>query len=133
VRSSQPGRAGARVLIVGDDASVTHGFSRVLRLAGCEVWAAPGLEEGLSLARCHAPDALIVDLRSPLPISLDFGHAVRALPGLACLPIAIVTGDLAHPAPTGESGRAMEVHYRPLWLAELVDLAKGLLVVPVGS
>ena len=130
VRSSQPGCAGARVLIVGDDASVTHEFSRLLRLAGCEVWAAASMHTGLPLALSHAPDALVVDLRSPLPVSIGFGTAVRALPGLARLPIAIVTGDFAHQAAADPHPPTMTVYYRPLWLSERVELAKHLLTVP---
>ena len=82
-----------RVLIVDDDVSVTDTFSRMLRLEGYEVWAAHSADEGLTLAQTHQPHAIILDLRMPLTSGLQFLRAIRAIPGLAHTPVAIVTGD----------------------------------------
>lgn len=133
MRSSQPGLSGARVLIVGDDASVTDRVSRVLRLAGCAVWAAPSLDLGLAHARAHTPDVLLIDVRSPLAISLSFARELRTLPGFASRPVAIVTGDLRYRPAPDEVPHAVDVHYRPLWVDDLVALATGLLTVPVRT
>ena len=117
-----------RILIVDDDAGVTATFARMLRLEGFEVRAAPSAYQGLALAQAHQPHAILLDLRSPLVSGLQFLRAVRALPGLRDTPVAIVTGDYyvddAHTQEIAALGA--ELRYKPLWLDELVSLARGL-------
>ena len=122
-----------RVLIVDDDVSVTDTFSRMLRLEGYEVWAALSADEGLSLAQTHRPDAVILDLRMPLTSGLQFLRAIRAIPGLTSTPVAIVTGDYYLDDAQSNEIRELgaELRYKPLWLEELVTLARELLNIPV--
>lgn len=131
--SSRESTTAARVLIVDDDVSVTDTFSRMLRLEGYEVWAAHSADEGLTLAQAHRPHAVILDLRMPLTSGLQFLRAIRAIPGLINTPVAIVTGDYHL-----DEAQAAEIHalgadlrYKPLWLEELVTLARELLSSPV--
>ena len=121
----------ARVLIVDDDASVTDAFARRLRLDGFEVWSARSVDEGLNLARIHQPHAIVLDLRSPVASALGFLRSLRALPGLVNVPVAIVTGDYYLDEPQEHELQALgaQLHYKPLWLGELVTLARDLLVV----
>ena len=123
----------ARILIVDDDTSVTDTFSRILRLEGYEVWAALSADGGLSLARAHRPHAVILDLRMPLTNGLRFLRAVRAISGLTTTPVAIVTGDYHLDEAQAAEIRALgaELRYKPLWLEELVTLARELLALPV--
>ena len=125
--------AAPRVLIVDDDVAVTDTFSRTLRLEGYEVWAALSAEEGLSLAQTHRPNAVILDLRMPLTSGLQFLRAVRAIPGLTSTPVAIVTGDYALDDGQQDEIKALgaELRFKPIWLEELVTLARELLDVPV--
>ncbi len=122
-----------RVLIVDDDVSVTDTFSRMLRLEGYEVWAALSADEGMTLAQKHRPHAIILDLRMPLTSGLQFLRAIRAMAGLTHTPVAIVTGDYyldeAQAAEIKTLGA--ELRYKPLWLEELVTLARELLQIPV--
>ena len=122
-----------RVLIVDDDVSVTDTFSRMLRLEGYEVWAALSADEGMTLAPKHRPHAIILDLRMPLTSGLQFLRAIRAMAGLTHTPVAIVTGDYyldeAQAAEIKTLGA--ELRYKPLWLEELVTLARELLQIPV--
>jgi len=122
-----------RVLIVDDDVSVTDTFSRMLRLEGYEVWAALSADEGLSLAQTHHPNAVILDLRMPLTSGLQFLRAIRAIPGLTNTPVAIVTGDYYLDDAQSNEIRELgaELRYKPLWLEELVTLARELLDSPV--
>jgi CheY-like chemotaxis protein len=123
------------VLIVGDDVSVTDAFSRALRLDGYEVWASPSAAEGLALARAHLPDVLVVDLRTTLDVSLRLARAIRSIAGSNDVPlsIAIATGDYAVPLDPAElAALGVEVHYRPVWLDELVGLARDRLAIPSG-
>ena len=119
----------ARVLIVDDDSSVTDTVSRMLRLEGHEVWAALSAQEGLKLAQTHRPTAVIVDLRSPLGTSMDLVRTLKAMPHLARTPMAIVSGDY-YPTPdhlAELSTLGVDLRFKPLWLDELVALARRLL------
>lgn len=118
----------ARVLIVDDDVSVTDTFSRMLRLEGYEVWAALSADEGLALAQTHHPDAIILDLRMPLTSGLQFLRAIREIPGLTHTPVAIVTGDyyLDEAQSSEIESLQAQLRYKPLWLEELVTLARQL-------
>ena len=123
----------SRILIVDDDVSVTDTFSRMLRLEGYEVWAALSADEGLTLAQAHQPHAVILDLRMPLTSGLQFLRAIRAIPGLTSTPVAIVTGDYYLDEAQSAEIKALnaELRYKPLWLEELVTLARELLNAPV--
>jgi two-component system OmpR family response regulator len=121
------------VLIVDDDVSVTDLFSRMLRLEGFEVWAAHSADEGLGLARTHRPHAVILDLRMPLTSGLQVLRSLRAIPGLQQTPVTIVTGDyfLAESQASEIRSLGAEVRFKPLWLDELVTLARDMLQIPV--
>ena len=122
-----------RVLIVDDDGATADSFSRTLRLEGYEVWAALSAEEGLSLAQTHQPHAIVLDLRMPLTSGLQFLRAIRAIDGLATTPVAIVTGDYGLEDEVRDEIRALgaELWFKPIWIEELVTLARELLRVPV--
>jgi two-component system, OmpR family, response regulator len=131
--SPSAAKPAARILIVDDDVSVTDTFSRMLRLEGYEVWAALSADEGLTLAQAHGPHAVILDLRMPLTSGLQFLRAIRAIPGLTSTPVAIVTGDYYLDDAQAAEIKALgaELRYKPLWLEELVTLARELLNTPV--
>ena len=122
-----------RVLIVDDDSSTADSFSRTLRLEGYEVWAALSAEEGLALAQTHQPHAIVLDLRMPLTSGLQLLRAIRAIPGLATTPVAIVTGDYGLDDEMRDEIGALgaELRFKPIWIEELVTLARELLRVPV--
>jgi CheY-like chemotaxis protein len=122
-----------RVLIVDDDPATADSFSRTLRLEGYEVWAALSAEEGLSLAQTHQPNVIVLDLRMPLTSGLQLLRAIRAIPGLASTPVAIVTGDYGLEDEMRDEIKALgaELRFKPIWIEELVTLARELLRVPV--
>jgi CheY-like chemotaxis protein len=122
-----------RVLIVDDDPATADTFSRTLRLEGYEVWAGLSAEEGLSLAQTHQPNVIVLDLRMPLTSGLQLLRAIRAIPGLSSTPVAIVTGDYGLEDEMRDEIRALgaELRFKPIWIEELVTLARELLRVPV--
>lgn len=122
-----------RVLIVDDDPATADSFSRTLRLEGYEVWAALSAEEGLSLAQLHQPNVIVLDLRMPLTSGLQLLRAIRAIPGLASTPVAIVTGDYGLDDDVRDEIKALgaELRFKPIWIEELVTLARELLRVTV--
>lgn len=125
--------AAPRVLIVDDDVGVTDLFSRTLRLEGYEVWAAQSADEALNLARLHRPHAVILDLRMPLTSGVQLLRSIRGIAGLSHTPVAIVTGDYYMGQAQIDEIRSLgaELRYKPLWLDELVTLARELLTAPV--
>ena len=68
------------------------------------------------------------DLRMPLTSGLQFLRAIRAIPGLTNTPVAIVTGDYYLDETQAAEIQALgaELRYKPLWLEELVTLAREL-------
>ena|SRR5688572_6636011 len=122
------GRSFARILLVSDDPTVSDSCARALRLDGYEVWAAVSADDGLRLAHAHTPHAVVLDVRTSLPRALGVARALRELPLLTGTSIAIVSGDL-HPtadALVELSALGAQLRYKPLWLDELVALARSL-------
>ena len=116
------------ILIVDDDPSVTDTFSRLLQLEGFTVYAAVSPESGLRIAADKHPDAIILDLRMPILSGLQFLQHLRKTPALRHTPVAIVTGDYFVDDGTTSQIEALgaSVLFKPLWLEDLVALARGL-------
>ena len=124
-----PGTATRAILIVDDDSAVAETFSRMLRLEGYEVVTALEPEKGLELAASLNPSAIILDMRMPIINGLQFLRTVRNTEGLADVPVAIVTGDYFMGEPVIAELRALgaTVRFKPLWLEDLVSLARSLI------
>ena len=117
------------ILIIDDDPSVTETFERMLRLEGYHVVTALSAEVGLSQAERCKPQAIILDLRMPLVDGLQFLRMLRAKDNLQTMPVAIVTGDyfLDDAVSRELRGLGAEVRFKPLWLEDLLALARNLL------
>lgn len=116
------------ILIVDDDTSVTDTFARILKLEGFQVATAVSAQAGLELADNILPDGILLDLRMPITSGLQFLRALRARPHLAGVPVAIITGDyfLAEPIQTELELLHATVKFKPMWLEDLVALARTL-------
>src|SRR5437867_3221289 len=103
----------------------------MLRLEGYQVNTAATAETGLDAAQLSPPDAIIVDLHMPLVDGLGFLRRLRTQEAQRNTPVAIVTGDyfLDEAVSTELKALGAEVKYKPLWLEELVSLARTLLEV----
>lgn len=123
--------AAATILIVDDDEGVTETFARMLRLEGYAVRTAVSAETGLREAESAQPDAIILDLRMPLVDGLGFLRRLRETEGSHDTPVAIVTGDYFLEDDIFAELRALgaELRFKPLWLEDLVGLARNLLKV----
>jgi two-component system, OmpR family, response regulator len=122
-------RSPAKILIVDDDEGVTQTFARMLRLEGYQVRTAVSAETGLREAEHSHPDAIILDLRMPLVDGLGFLRRLRAHDQQRTTPVAIVTGDyfLDETVATELQQLGAELKFKPLWLEDLVGLARFLL------
>ena len=121
-------RSAQVILIVDDDPGVIETFSRLLRLEGFSVFTAVSPEDGLDIAVDKHPDAIILDLRMPLLSGLQFLRHLRKTATLRHTPVAIVTGDYFIDDGTKSEIEALgaSVLFKPLWLDDLVALARGL-------
>jgi DNA-binding response OmpR family regulator len=119
----------SKILIVDDDEGVTQTFARMLRLEGYQVRTAVNAERGLQEAEQSRPDAIILDLRMPLVDGLGFLRRLRAQVDQRSTPVAIVTGDyfLDDAVSTELRELGAELRFKPLWLEDLVGLARNLL------
>ena len=122
------------VLVADDDELVRQRLDRFFTARGFQVECAESGEPVIArLKDPPRPSLLILDLRMPLTSGLQFLRAIRAIPGLTNTPVAIVTGDYylddAQSNEIKELGA--ELRYKPLWLEELVTLARELLNIPV--
>lgn len=117
-----------RILVIDDDQTVADTFSRMLTLEGFEVATAADAERGLALAEEAQPDAIILDLRMPVVSGLQFLRTIRTRPHLVEVPVAVVTGDYFLGESTALELKALgaSVRFKPLWLEDLVALAKAL-------
>ena len=119
----------ASILIVDDDEGVTQTFARMLQLEGYEVYTAMNAEMGLREAAATSPDAIILDLRMPILDGLAFLRRLRANDRHRHVPVAIVTGDYFLDDSTSDELRQLgaRLKFKPLWLEDLVGLARTLL------
>ena len=125
------GQTTSKILIVDDDEGVTQTFARMLRLEGYQVRTAVSAEKGLAEAQASHPDAIILDLRMPLMDGLSFLRRLRAHDEQRATPVAIVTGDYFLDDAVSNELLALgaELRFKPLWLEDLVGLARNLLKV----
>ncbi len=123
------GTATRTILIVDDDRAVVDTFARMLKLEGFNVATAISPETGLELAQTVRPDAIILDLRMPLVNGVQFLRHIRSKEHLMEVPVAIVTGDYFLGESTAAELKALgaSVRFKPLWLEDLVALARTLL------
>src|SRR5438270_2000645 len=119
------------ILIVDDDEGVTQTFARMLKLEGFQVRTAINAESGLKLANESQPNAIILDLRMPLVDGLGFLRRLRSQDDQRETPVAIVTGDYFLEDAVANELRELgaELRFKPLWLEDLVGLARNLLRV----
>jgi len=117
------------ILIVDDDQGVAHTFARMLKLEGYRVRTATSPENGLRESVTSRPDAIILDLRMPVIDGLEFLRRLRSNEERHGIPVAIVTGDyfLDEAVSTELKALGARIDFKPLWLEDLVDLARVLL------
>ena len=123
--------AASTILIVDDDEGVTQTFARMLKLEGFQVRTAINAETGLKVANESQPNAIILDLRMPLVDGLGFLRRLRSQDDQRSTPVAIVTGDYFLEDSVANELRELgaELRFKPLWLEDLVGLARNLLRV----
>lgn len=81
----------ATILVVDDEAHITHVVSLKLRNAGYTVLTAADGEEGFESAVQHRPDLIITDLQMPYLTGLEMARRLRQTKETAEIPVIILT------------------------------------------
>ncbi|MDQ1359412.1 MAG: hypothetical protein QOG44_3785 [Acidimicrobiaceae bacterium] len=89
--STGPARAGPPVLVVDDDEAVALLCRLFLERDGFSVFSAGDGAEGLSLARTHAPVAIVLDFMLPDMDGMEVLHALRADPVTDTIPVVLLS------------------------------------------
>lgn len=116
------------VLVVDDDEVTTQTFARMLRLDGFDVETAVGASGACRAVDGEQFDAIVLDLRMPQTDGLAFLRDLRSREAYRRVPVAIVTGDYFVDDCTRQEIDALhaELHFKPMWLDDLVALVHSL-------
>ena len=115
-----------RILVIDDDPNVTNTLRRGLAYEGFAVDAAATGRQGLSIARDHAPDLVILDLMLPELDGFQVLDRLRAAD--ADLPVLMLTArDQAADQVRGFEAGADDYVVKPFSFAVLVARVKALL------
>ena len=79
------------ILVIDDDAAARDLLQRLLRREGYNAIVATSGQEGLDLARAHAPDAILLDVRMPEMNGWEVLSRLKSDPDLANIPVVMVT------------------------------------------
>ena len=79
----------AQILIIDDDRDILRMMEFTLNRAGHQSITTTSGNQGLEIVQSNPPDLVIADIMMPEMTGYDFTRRVRALPGLAELPILI--------------------------------------------
>jgi DNA-binding response OmpR family regulator len=88
-----------RLLLVDDDPVILRLLQVNFRLEGYDIDTASEGALALASARERAPDAVILDIMLPDLSGLEICRRLRALPGLADVPVIFLTGRTEGPDP----------------------------------
>ncbi len=80
-----------RILIVEDHRDSREALKALFEAFGYLVIEAVNGREAVEAARMHAPDLILMDIMMPEKDGFDAARRIRAIPGLARMPIIAVT------------------------------------------
>lgn len=92
-RGPLPSGAGAKILVVDDEADIRDMVAAMLEAVGLVVSTAGSAEEALGVLAEQPIDLLVLDWNMPRMTGLDLCRAVRLKPGIATLPVLILTAN----------------------------------------
>lgn len=117
------------LLIVDDDAGTVDTLGRMLRLEGYVILTARDTDSAMKVVEASRPDAILVDLHMPAADGLAFLRRLRAQERDRKTPVAVITGDYFVRDNLSEDLRELqaELHYKPIWLADLLALVDRML------
>ena len=111
-----------RVLLVEDMDDLRESFAWLLRYAGCEVMAAPSGPVALAKLNDFSPELVLTDFSMPDMDGIELIRRLRSLPGLAHVPILMVTAiELEGVEERARAAGAAGVVMKPVDVLELLE------------
>lgn len=122
--------AGALILIIEDDEMNRKLTRDVLEVRGYRTIESGTGEEGIVLAREHAPSLVLLDIHLPGIDGLETFSRLREYPATASIPVVVVTAsamadDRVHVRAAGFDGFLA----KPIEVRQLLDTVSGLVRV----
>lgn len=109
-----------KVLVVDDQAASAHALSQALTPLGFEVWQALDGNTALLLAKEHAPDVILLDIRMPGMDGFEVCRRLKEDPETRLLPVVFLTGlDSREARLQGLEAGATDFLSKPFDLVEL--------------
>lgn len=118
------GRKRPHILIVDDEISIRTMLYEFLTRLGYRVDTAPDGDEALMLFELLRQDLVVLDLRMPCMTGWELTERVRIVDPR--VPVVILTGFGAHLEEVAD-GRGVVLVHKPVSLAALLDVIRGLL------
>lgn len=127
--TSRRSTSNRKVLIVDDNPTFLKALALTLRAQGNQVVMADSADDALALLAIERFDAVLIDLIMPVIDGFETCRRLRALPGLAQLPVALMTATVP-PLPEAEAAAAGadEIFDKPQNLAVMNDRLRALIV-----
>lgn len=123
-----------KALVVDDEAHIRHVVALKFRNAGFEVITGGDGEEGLRLAREHAPAVIIVDLQMPYMTGLEMCTALAQDPATASIPAIMLTArGFGLTRADTEKTIIRKVMSKPFGPRQLLETALELTGMPPGA
>ncbi|GAB1689014.1 response regulator [Krasilnikovia sp. M28-CT-15] len=114
------------LLLAEDDPDLRDGLQRLMQRAGFEVHAADNGSSALHLAAAVSPDVVLTDLDMPELDGLALCQAVRGMPEIGDIPVALLSGRLRSADTDLRAAGVCAVLLKPIPNAELVDAVHAL-------
>jgi DNA-binding response OmpR family regulator len=113
------------ILIIEDEPDIVRGLKDALEFEGFEVRATTSGEEGVELARAHAPDCVILDLMLPDLNGYEVCQQIRGSNGLVPIIMLTARGEESDKVRGLEAG-ADDYVTKPFSIAELLARIKAI-------
>jgi two-component system, cell cycle response regulator DivK len=115
------------ILVVDDDAAQRRIFSKYLQFTGFRVMEAADGEEGLRMARQHAPSLILLDIAMPVMDGWETMGRLREDSQTAAIPTVALTGFHLEPEQLWEAGFCgyLEKPIQPFRVLEEVEACIG--------
>ncbi|PSB24986.1 response regulator [Stenomitos frigidus] len=111
---------GGTILVIDDDPAVHDLMQRFLGREGYHVIAALGGQEGVNLAKQHAPDVILLDIRMPQMSGWEVLSLLKSEPELTKIPVVIVT--IEEDQALGSALGAVDYLFKPVDYDRLIAL-----------
>ncbi len=125
-------KEGSCILVIDDDPAILDLIVEVLRDEGYGVIGARDGLEALRQIDRHRPDLILLDLWMPRMNGWEFRRRQRALPGLADVPVVLLSAGGGLPRHAAELDAAATIA-KPFDLAHLLRVVEEVLHRPRGD